>query len=92
MRLLCETPGRPWQEESQTFLISRFGAMLECKNLVRPDDWLFVERLDTGSRARARMAWRSPGKAGSFCVGLEFLDAENFWGLNWTDPAPSLSA
>ncbi|HKM88991.1 MAG TPA: hypothetical protein VJX29_00140 [Candidatus Acidoferrales bacterium] len=89
VRLLCETPGRPWQEESQTFLISRFGAMLECKNLVRPDDWLFVERLDTGSRARARMAWRGPGKSGSFCVGLEFLDSENFWGLSWTDPVPA---
>jgi len=34
VRLLCETPGRPWQEVQQTFLISRFGAMLECKNLV----------------------------------------------------------
>jgi len=91
VRLLCETPGRPWQEVSQTFLISRFGAMLECKNLVRADDWLFVERLDTGTRARARMAWRSPGKSGSFCVGLEFLDSENFWGLSWTNSEPARS-
>jgi hypothetical protein len=89
VRLRCETPGRPWQEESSTCLISRFGAMVECKNLVRPDDWLYIERLDTGSRARARMAWRTPGKSGSFCVGLEFLDSQNFWGLAWNDSVPS---
>lgn len=91
VRLLCETPGHPWQEEQNTSLISRFGAMLECKNLVRPEDWLLVERLDTGRRARARMAWRTTGKSGSFCVGLEFLDSDNFWDLVWTDPAPARS-
>jgi len=85
--LLCETPGHPWREEQHTSLISRFGAMLECKNLVRPEDWLFVERLDTGSRARARMAWRTTGKSGLFSVGLEFLDCDNFWGVSWTDLA-----
>jgi hypothetical protein len=89
VRLLCETPGHPWQEEQHTSLISRFGAMLECKNLVRPEDWLLVERLDTGSRARARMAWRTTGKSGLFCVGLEFIDSDNFWGLTWADPAPA---
>jgi len=35
------------------------------------------------------MAWRETGKSGSFCVGLEFLDSENFWGLPWNDPAPA---
>jgi len=89
VRLLCETPGHPWQEVQCTSLISRFGAMLECNNLVRPDDWLWVERLDTGTRVRARLAWRETGKSGSFSVGLEFLDSENFWGLTWPDPAPS---
>jgi hypothetical protein len=88
--LRCETPGRPWQEELRTVLISRFGAMFECRHFVRPEDWLFVERLDTGGRARARMAWRAPAKAGGFSVGLEFMDADNFWGVNWKDflPAP----
>jgi len=86
VRLLCETPGRPWQEQSHTFGISRFGAAVECKNLVKPEDWLLVERLDTGSRAHARMAWRAPAKSGAFSVGLEILDADNFWGLTWPDP------
>jgi hypothetical protein len=85
VRLLCETPGRPWVEESQTVLISQHGAMLECAHLVRPEDWLFVESMDSARRVRARMAWRGAAKAGHFAVGLEFMEYENFWGLNWAD-------
>ena len=88
--LFCETPGRPWKEALRTVLISRFGLMFECAHFVRPEDWLVVERLDTGARARARMAWRAPAKAGHFSVALEFLDTDNFWGLNWQErPAPA---
>ena len=83
VRLLCETPGRPWQESLSTKLISQHGAMIECEHMVRPEDWLFVERVDTGSRTRARMAWRGSAAAGHFAVALEFMDAENFWELRW---------
>ena len=85
VRVLCETPGRPWEEDLRTLQVSRHGAMFECAHLVRPEDWLFVERVDTGIRARARMAWREPAKGGHFMVGLEFVDSENFWGLKWAD-------
>jgi len=81
--LRCETPGRPWEERLQTQLISRFGAMFECEHFIRSEDWLCVQRLDTGTLARARMAWRAPAKAGHFSVALEFVDADNFWDLNW---------
>jgi len=83
VRLVCETPGRPWHEEMRTVLISQHGAMLECEHLVKPEDWLAIVREDTGRRVRARMAWRGPAKAGYFAVGLEFVDSENFWGLSW---------
>jgi len=85
VRLSCETPGRPWEEQLQTKLISRHGAMLECSHLVRPEDWLVVERVDTGRRVRARMAWRGPTTAGNFPVALEFLDVDNFWELSWAE-------
>ena len=88
VRLHCETPGRPWEERLNTKLISRHGAMLECAHLVKPEDWLFVERVDNGTKARARMAWRGPAAAGHFEVALEFLDADNFWGMSWTENAP----
>jgi len=85
VRVLCETPGRPWAEEMRTVQVSRHGAMFECSHLVRPEDWLFVERAEAGSRARARMAWRGPAKGGRFMLGLEFVDQDNFWGLDWAD-------
>jgi hypothetical protein len=91
VRLSCETPGRPWEEQLRTKLISRHGAMLECSHLVRPEDWLFVERVDTGRRVRARMAWRGPTTGGHFPVALEFLDADNFWELSWAEHPSSSS-
>ena len=91
VRLKCETPGRPWEEELRTQLISRHGAMLECEHLVRPEDWLTLERLDTGRKARARMAWRGAMKGRLFPVAVEFVDVENFWEMSWGD-RPSGSA
>ena len=85
VRVQCETPGRPWAEEMRTVQVSQYGGMFECAHLVRPEDWLFVERVDTGIRTRARMAWRGPAKGGRFMLGLEFTDYDNFWGLNWAD-------
>lgn len=85
VRVRCATPGRRWEEQIRTLQVSQHGARLECTHLVRPGDWLQVERMDTGVRTRARMAWRGPAKGGHFTLGLEFLDFENFWTLSWTD-------
>jgi hypothetical protein len=87
VRLSCDTPGRPWEERVSTKLISRHGAMLECEHLVKADDWLTVERLDTGRKARARMAWRGPMRGRHFSVAVEFVDEQNFWELSWGDRA-----
>ena len=88
VRLMCETPGRAWKEEVRTKLISRHGAMLECEHLVRAEDWLSVERVDTGRKVRARMAWRGSMTGCHFPVALEFLDADNFWGISWAENPP----
>ena len=92
VRLLCETPGRPWEEELRTKQISRHGAMLECVHLVRPEDWLCVQRLDTGRKARVRMAWRGPVTGRAFPVAVEFVDAENFWERSWAEDGPGSKA
>jgi len=92
VRLLCETPGRPWEENLRTKLISQHGAMLECEHIVRPEDWLFVERVDTGSRARARLAWRGSVVGGRLPVALEFVDVENFWDVTWTGRSSASTA
>ena len=92
VRLLCETPGRAWEEDLRTKQISRHGAMLECVHLVRPEDWLTVQRLDTGRKARVRMAWRGPVSGRAFPVAVEFLDSENFWERSWGEDAPGSKA
>ncbi|HUJ40607.1 MAG TPA: PilZ domain-containing protein [Candidatus Acidoferrales bacterium] len=92
VRLLCETPGRGWEEESRTKSISRHGAMLECAHLVRPEDWLSLERLDTGRKVRARMAWRGRMAGFSYPVAVEFLDADNFWEQSWGEDGSSAKA
>ncbi len=86
VRLRCETPGRPWLEDTLTCSVSRFGAMLECKQSVKPGDELFVEHLDSGRSVKARLVWGWRARSGTFVVGLEFLNSDNFWELDWSEP------
>ena len=86
VRLHCETPGRPWQEDALTRLVSRFGGMLECQQTILPGNVLVVEHLDSGRSADARLVWGWRARSGSFVVALEFIDCANFWELDWSEP------
>lgn len=82
VRLRCEKLGRVWEEETYTQVLSRFGAMLECRHPVETGDTLVITRLDTGAEARTRVAWRrSLGEASE--IGVELLNCDNFWGFEW---------
>lgn len=83
IQLRCEKLGRAWDEETETRVLSRFGAMLECGHAVEAGDTLLVTRLDTGEQARGRIAWRKQNNSGRFEIGLELLNCENFWGFEW---------
>ncbi len=87
VRVFCNTPGRPWQEDTLTRSVSRFGGMLECQHTMKPDDVLVVEHLDSGRSVNARLAWSWRARSGTFVVGLEFVDRKNFWELTWDEPA-----
>ncbi len=86
VRVQCKTPGRPWQEDTVTHVVSRFGGMFECHNTIKPDDVLTVEHLDAGRSVNAKLAWGWRARSGSFVVALEFIDCSNFWQLDWNDP------
>jgi hypothetical protein len=86
VRLHCEMPGRPWQEDALTRSVSRFGGMLECQQTILPGDVLVVEHLDSGRTADARLVWGWRARSGSFVVALEFVNCTNFWELDWTEP------
>jgi hypothetical protein len=78
-----EQAGRTWEEETETRLVSRFGAGLECRHLVEPGAHLAVTRRDTGRRATARVAYRRFNEDGCREIGVELVGGENFWELEW---------
>lgn len=82
--LCCDRPGGgAWKEDTKTVLLSRYGASLRCSRPADPRESLQIVRLDTGKEARARVAWQRPAGNEGSQIGVEFLDCDNFWGLDW---------
>src|SRR2546422_1983892 len=84
VELRCEEPGGAWEEETRTKLLSPHGALLECKHPVRTGEILLVVRMDTGRQAQARVAWRLHRIGQPQEIGIEFLDHNNFWDVDWS--------
>jgi len=85
MLLRCESADHPWEEKTETFILSRHGMQLSCRSEIRPGDLLVCVRLDNGQRAEARVAWTHRNTGGGVGAGLEFTSNENFWGIDWSD-------
>jgi hypothetical protein len=86
VHLSSERLGGAWEEDTETVLVSRYGALVRCKHSAKAGETLHIIRADTGEKALARVAWqRSSGNGGSdeLRIGVEFLGCENFWGLDW---------
>jgi hypothetical protein len=83
VRLRSDKPGGPWEEDTETVLLSRYGASLRCSRPADPRESLQIVRLDTGQKAVARVAWQRPTGSEGSRIGVEFVDCDNFWGLDW---------
>lgn len=83
VRLSSEKIGGAWEEDTETVLVSRYGALVRCKHPAKAGETVQVQRADTGESALARVAWQRPTGAEDVRVGVEFLSSENFWGLDW---------
>jgi hypothetical protein len=84
VRLCCDRPGGgAWKEDTETVVLSRYGASLRCSRPADPRESLQIVRLDTGKEAQARVAWHRPAGSEGSQIGVEFLDCDNFWGLDW---------
>jgi hypothetical protein len=79
-----EENGRAWEEEAKTLTISRQGALIECRRPVRDGDRFLISRQDTGQQAGARVVWQRNMPEGKQEVGVELMDCENFWGVDWS--------
>lgn len=84
LRVRSEEPGEPWEEDTQTQLISRYGALVRFQHSLEMDERLHVVRKDNGREAHARVAWYRRKREDRPDVGIEFLDSDNFWGLDWS--------
>ncbi len=83
VQLVCDRLGGAWEEDSKTVLLSRFGASIQCRHPAKPGEYLHVMRFDTGQKVEARVAWQRPlGNEGAR-IGIEFVNCDNFWGLDW---------
>jgi hypothetical protein len=84
VRVCCDRPGgSAWKEDTETVVLSRYGASLRCSRPADPRESLQIVRLDTGKEAQARVAWHRPAGSEGSQIGVEFLDCDNFWGLDW---------
>lgn len=75
--------GQSWEESTTTRVISRYGAAVECSHELEAGDAILLDRADRSAQVRARVAWRQTKAPDRFEIGLEFLHAENFWGIDW---------
>ncbi len=87
--LRSETPGRAWEEATETQIVSLHGAKLQLRRAVRYHETLVVIRPDTLQEARAQVAWRRGAANGRCDVGIEFLNGGNFWQMEWNLAAPA---
>ena len=83
VHLCCDRLGGAWEEDSKTVLLSRYGASVQCSHPAKPGESLQIVRFDTGQKAHARVAWQRPGERDTVRIGVEFVDCDNFWGLDW---------
>ena len=86
VRLRCDKLGHSWEEDARTRMLSRYGVLMECQHAVESGEVLTFEWPEKSKQARARVAWVHPADNGTSLVGVEFLDAENFWELDWNRP------
>jgi hypothetical protein len=83
VRLSCDKIGSAWEEETQTVSLSRHGASLRCGHSAKPGEPIQLIRLDTGQRVVGQVAWRRSAESNDIRIGVEFVDCDNFWGLDW---------
>lgn len=83
VRLRCDTVGGAWEEDTETVTLSRYGASVECNHSTKPGESLQIIRSDTGQKAQVLVVWQHSSRDEKVRVGIEFVDCDNFWELDW---------
>jgi hypothetical protein len=85
LRLHWGTLGDTLTEDTGTVSLSRHGASLYCSHPARSGERLQIIRTDTGQKAEAQVTWQRPSGDKNFLIGVEFVDCDDFWALNWAE-------
>ena len=83
VRLCSDRLGGSWEENTETVLLSQYGASVRCRHGAKPGETLEIVRSDTGEKAQARVAWQRPSGTDEVRIGVEFLACDKFLGLDW---------
>ena len=83
-----EGQGRTWEEETETRVLSRYGGCLECRHTIEAGGLVAILRRDNGHRAIARVRYCRFDAEGHREIGVEFLNCDNFWDVDWNFSAP----
>ena len=84
-----EEKGPVWEEEAETLVLSRCGAGLICRHLALANSIVIIIRRDTERRAKARVRYSRYNPDGRRELGVEFIDSDNFWVLDWNSSEPN---
>ena len=79
-----------WHEEpAETVLLSKHGGMVLSPARMKPGESTLVFWPDAEKEAEARIVFRKLSGAGNLCeMGFEFLDADDFWGIDFPPDIP----
>ena len=72
---------------AHTAVINRHGGLIVCRVGYDEGTQVQVTNLRSGESARFRVVWCSDAEDGHFRIGVELLDALDFWGSAY-DPGP----
>jgi hypothetical protein len=83
IRVQLESQVDPWEENTETMVVSRCGALVRCQHLVEHAAKLRILHFDSQQRAEAKVVWRMNEGSPSWSFAFEFIACANFWGLDW---------
>jgi hypothetical protein len=82
--------GESWEEKTKTTTVSRHGASLICARALAQGEAVKITRVDSGQYCMARVVWSARRDESNVEVGLELLNEQNLWGVDWDMPEAPL--
>ncbi len=81
--------GNPHEDLAETVLLSRYGGLLVCSTRFKSGEEAYLWWPEKQRGSQVRVVYRRLGGSEDLVeVGFEFLDIENFWGIDFPPEKP----